>query len=77
MEDHLEYIPIAYKFLHDWSRFDCSFVLIDKISASEISRKFIKSALLVGCVCLRWAFQQWGGGKGGNLAVARIRPFLG
>ncbi len=27
-------------------------VLINKISASELSQKFIKSALLVGCVCV-------------------------
>ncbi len=60
MEAQLEYIDIAYryKFLHVWRRSVVMLmsVLINKISASELSRKFIKSALLVG-----WAlpFRTW------------------
>ncbi len=45
-----EYVHIAY--VHDFAHlvpiFFAQSVLINKISASELSRKFIKSALLVG-----------------------------
>ncbi len=35
--------------IHAFARLYAQSVLISKISASELSRKFIKSALLVGC----------------------------
>ena len=49
MEAQLEYVLIAYMFLHFWHRFVCSVgAYHNKISASELSQKFIKSAFLVG-----------------------------
>ena len=43
-------------FVHVFARFapdlHARSVLINKVSASELSRKFIKSALLAGCACL-------------------------
>ncbi len=49
MEAPSECIHIAYTFLHVWVPIlYAQSVLINKTSASEISRKFIKSALLVG-----------------------------
>ena len=43
----LEYIQIAYTFLHVWT----IFMLSRSISASERSQKFIKRAMLVGGGC--------------------------
>ncbi len=49
MEAQLEYVHIACTFSHVWSRFVMlGRCLPRKISASELRRKFIKSALLVG-----------------------------
>ena len=51
MEVLSEHIHIAYTafFLHVWRQFVCSVgVLSNKISASELRRILIKSALLVG-----------------------------
>ncbi len=39
---------VAHTFLHVWRRLACSVGAYQKISASELSQKFIKSALLVG-----------------------------
>ncbi len=51
MEAQLEYMHIAQTFLHIWRRsLHAQSVLIDDISAPELSRKSIKSALLVGYV---------------------------
>ena len=38
----------AYTFLHFWCRFVCSVSAFNNFFASELSRKFIKSVLLVG-----------------------------
>ncbi len=62
MEAQLEYMHIAYTFLHVWRRFACSVGdYRNKISASELSRKIIKSGLLVGYyyVALTCAMQLW------------------
>ena len=49
MDDRLECIHIAYVILHGLVPIlYAQSVLINKVSASELSRKFIKSALLVG-----------------------------
>ncbi len=49
MESQLEYVHVAYMILHVWHPICMlSRCLLTKISASELSRKFIKSALLVG-----------------------------
>ena len=49
MEAQLEYLHIAYTFSHVWHRFCMlSRCLLTFFSASELSRKFIRSALLVG-----------------------------
>ncbi len=52
MEAQLEYmVYIAYTFLHFWRRFVRSVIAYyKKNSATKLSRKFIKSALLVGYV---------------------------
>ncbi len=49
MEAQLEYTHIAHTFLHVWHlNLYAQPMLVNKISASELSRKFIKNALLVG-----------------------------
>ncbi len=49
MEAQLEYIHIAYMFLHVWHPdLFAQSALINKISASWLSRKFIEGPLLVG-----------------------------
>ena len=49
MEARSEYSHVACTFLHVWRPIlHAQSMLIDKISASELSRKFIKSALSVG-----------------------------
>ncbi len=51
-EAQLEYIHIAYTcFCTFGTDLPAQSVLINEISASELSRKFIKSALLVGQDC--------------------------
>ena len=51
MEAQLDYIHVAYMFAHVWRRFVCSVGVSNNISAAELSRKFIKSPLLVGYFC--------------------------
>ncbi len=42
-------------FLHVWRRFACAVAcLLAKISASGLGRKFVKSALLAGCLVRAW-----------------------
>ena len=49
MEAQSEHVHVAYTLLHVLATILYpQSVLIDKISASELSRKYIKSALLVG-----------------------------
>ena len=52
MEAQSENVHIAYTFLHVWPRLVTYVrsVIINKISASELSRIFIKCELLVGFV---------------------------
>ena len=48
----LEYVHVARTFFRTLGAdFYAPSVLIDKISASELSQKFIEGSLLVGCVC--------------------------
>ena len=54
MESPLEYLHISSSinvFAHFGANLYAQSVFINKISASELSRKFIKSALLVGSAC--------------------------
>ncbi len=49
MKAQSEYVHVAHTSLHVWRRIACSGrCLSTKISASELARKFIKRALLVG-----------------------------
>ena len=75
MEAQSEHAHDAYTLLHVWHRFCMlSRRLATKISASELSRKFVRSALLVGMRSERFtlAFHQRGEqGDVGGLPPAR------
>ncbi len=60
MEALSEYVSIAYTFFARLAPICIhSRCLINKISASELSRKFIKSALLVGQACVPYKFKTY------------------
>ncbi len=54
MEAQLKYRYIAYTFLQFGADSCAQLMLINKISALELSWKFLKSALLVGELCMAY-----------------------